>query len=208
MSDNDERPGLLNRREAILRVSAMLGGVALVGQSAMLTACSGSESEVESETPPTNAGLFSADEVAFLDEIADTIVPETDTPGAKAAAVGTFMASMVVEMYNEDQQRIFKDGVSTVDVRSRDAFGNDFLSLAADERLKVLETLDVEQHEHMRNRGDKPIHFFRMMKELALLGYFTSEIGCTQALRYIEAPGRYDPCAPYEPGDKAWVRPF
>jgi hypothetical protein len=48
-------------------------------------------------------------------------------------------------------------------------------------------------------------HYFRMMKELALLGYFTSEIGCTQALRYAETPGRYDPCAPYKPGDKAWA---
>jgi hypothetical protein len=44
-----------------------------------------------------------------------------------------------------------------------------------------------------------------MMKELALLGYFTSEIGMTQAQRYAETPGRYDPCVPYKPGDKAWA---
>jgi hypothetical protein len=50
-----------------------------------------------------------------------------------------------------------------------------------------------------------PTSYFRMMKELALLGYFTSEIGCTQALRYAETPGRYDPCVPYKPGEKAWA---
>jgi archaellum component FlaD/FlaE len=50
-----------------------------------------------------------------------------------------------------------------------------------------------------------PNHYFRMMKELALLGYFTSEIGMTQAQQYIETPGRYDPCAPYKPGEKAWA---
>ena len=44
-----------------------------------------------------------------------------------------------------------------------------------------------------------------MMKELALLGFFTSEVGCTKALRYIEAPGRYDPCAPHAPGDRSWA---
>ena len=44
-----------------------------------------------------------------------------------------------------------------------------------------------------------------MMKELTLLGYFTSEIGCTQAQRYAETPGRYDPCVPYKAGDKAWA---
>ena len=47
--------------------------------------------------------------------------------------------------------------------------------------------------------------YFRMMKELALLGYFTSEIGATQALRYVESPGRYDPCVPYKPGDRDWA---
>jgi hypothetical protein len=53
--------------------------------------------------------------------------------------------------------------------------------------------------------ADSPTHYFRMMKELALLGYFTSEIGCKQAQRYAETPGRYDPCVPYKPGDKAWA---
>src|SRR5256885_7009205 len=52
---------------------------------------------------------------------------------------------------------------------------------------------------------DKPAHYFRMMKELALLGYFTSEIGATQAQRYVESPGRFDPCIPYTPGEKAWA---
>jgi hypothetical protein len=53
--------------------------------------------------------------------------------------------------------------------------------------------------------ADSPAHYFRMMKELALLGYFTSEIGCTQAQRYRETPGRYDPCVPYGPGETAWA---
>jgi hypothetical protein len=51
----------------------------------------------------------------------------------------------------------------------------------------------------------EPAHYFRMMKELALLGYFTSKIGYTQAMRYVEAPGRFDPCIPYTPGEPAWA---
>src|SRR4029078_465002 len=46
--------------------------------------------------------------------------------------------------------------------------------------------------------------YSRMMKELALLGYFTSEIGYTQAQRYEETPGRWEPCTPYVAGDRAW----
>ena len=52
---------------------------------------------------------------------------------------------------------------------------------------------------------DEPAHYFRMMKELALLGYFTSAIGYTKAMRYRESPGRFDPCAPHAPGDKIWA---
>jgi hypothetical protein len=48
-------------------------------------------------------------------------------------------------------------------------------------------------------------HYFRMMKELTLLGYFTSEIGSTQARRYVPVPGRYEGCIPYKKGDKAFA---
>ena len=197
---------IITRREAIARVSAMLGGAALVGQSAMLTACSRPESETEAQVR-AGEGLFSADEVGLLDEIADTILPDTDTPGAKAAGVGPFMAMMVSEAYYDDQQQIFRDGLAEVDVRAIGSFGEDFVTLAPGQRLSLLEMLDAEQHEYMRTKsGDEPVHFFRMMKELALVGYFTSEICMTQAMRYVETPGKYDPCAPYAPGDRIWAR--
>ncbi len=80
------------------------------------------------------------------------------------------------------------------------------MALSSDQRLELLTTLDVEQYEHTQQNEGGPVHFFRMMKQVALFGYFTSEIGATQAMRYVETPGRYDPCAPYKPGDKAWAR--
>ncbi|MEP7253617.1 MAG: gluconate 2-dehydrogenase subunit 3 family protein, partial [Ginsengibacter sp.] len=52
---------------------------------------------------------------------------------------------------------------------------------------------------------ENPNYYFILMKQLTLLGYYTSEIGCTQAMRYIETPGRYDGCVPYAKGDKAWA---
>ena len=79
----------------------------------------------------------------------------------------------------------------------------------AEALLGMLERFDREQWEYMRDHGeseDEPPHWFRMMKELILLGYFTSEIGYTQAMRYTETPGRFDPCIPYEAGDKTWAR--
>ena len=199
---------LLTRREAILRVSAMLGGAALVGQSAMLAASGREDAKLPSTKASADGALFTDSDLALLDEIAETILPETSTPGAKAAGVGAFMALMVKDAYYPSDQVIFRAGMATVDARCRDASGRHFTAASPAERLKALEALDAEQFDQMRNQPpDAPRHFFRMMKELALLGYFTSEIGYTQAMRYAETPGRFDPCAPYAAGEKAWAHP-
>jgi hypothetical protein len=233
MSSNDviDERELITRREAVLRVSAILGGAALIGGNALLTGC-----RDETQKPNTDAP-FTADEVAFLDEVADTILPPTKTPGAKAAQTGAFMALMVRDTYTERDRKIFRDGIPAIDAASQKAHNTSFVKATPEQRLSVLEALDKEQKSFMDVRGeqmkkareareqnqrkesapatdagaataiveDPPSHYFRMMKELALLGYFTSEIGCTQALRYVESPGRYDPCVPYKPGEKAWA---
>ena len=204
MPEQRTRPVHVNRREVLASVAAMLGGGTLVGQAALLAGC-----ERAAKSPPaagSAVGLFSAAEVALLDEVAETILPETDTPGAKAAGVGPFMALMVSDCYWPAEQQTFRDGMLELDERSQESHGASFAAARPGERLALLERLDTEQHEFMQARPDgAPAHWFRMMKELALLGYFTSEIGYTQAMRYTETPGRYDPCTPYGPGERAWA---
>ena len=186
---------LLTRREAIRRVSALLGGAALIGQSAWLAGCATGQRQ-----------LFSAIDVALLDEIADTILPDTKTPGAKAAEVGAFIARMVQDTYDSSEQAVFRDGLETLERESRRQSGSAFMASSPAQRLALLERLDLEAIEYTRRpeSGDRP-HYFRMIKELTLLGYFTSEIGCTQAQRYVETPGRFEPCVTYTAGDKAWA---
>lgn len=193
---------LIDRREAIRRVSALLGGAALVGGNALLTGCRSARTTVES------AGFqpFTANEIALLDEVAETILPETKTPGAKAAKVGAFMAVMVTDCYDERDQQRFRRGMRQLDDASRQATGSSFMSATPQARLALLQSLDREQKSYMDGKGaSDPAHYFRMMKELALLGYFTSEIGYTQAQRYVESPGRYDPCLPHTPGERSWA---
>ena len=204
MSSDPERHELITRREAILRVSAMLGGVALVGQSAMLAGCAAGTANNARST--VSNSLFSDADVVLLDDIADTILPETDTPGARAAGVGPFIAMMVADTYYESDQQIFRRGLQTLQTKSLGMNGAHFQVVAPAQRLRLLQDLDAEQHLFMETQSaEAPAHYFRMIKELTLLGYFTSEIGCTQALRYMETPGRFDPCAPYSPGEKAWA---
>jgi hypothetical protein len=184
----------MDRREAIKTVTMLLGGVALAG-SGLVSAVERAHARIIK--PGQQVGAFTAQDVALLDEVADTILPETKTPGAKAARVGPFMAVMVTDTYDDQQQRVFRDGMQQL---------SGFMALAPAQRLARLEQLDREAKTYMDARAqDAPAHFFRLIKELTLLGYFTSEIGCTQAQRYRETPGRFDPCVPYTPGETSWA---
>lgn len=205
MSSDTDRNELITRREAILRVSSMLGGVALVGQSAMLAGCA-AQPTGERATSASNS-LFKQGDITLLDEIAETILPETSTPGAKAAGVGPFIAMMVIDTYYEDDQQIVRDGLNSLQALCLRSYGAHFQIVTAAQRLTLVERLDAEQHLYMQTREEgAPAHYFRMLKELTLLGYFTSEIGYKQAMRYAETPGRFDPCAPYTPGEKSWAK--
>jgi hypothetical protein len=188
---------MIDRREAIKRVTALLGGVAFVGGIDLLTAVE--HAHARAATARAQVGTFTAQDIALLDEVAETILPETKTPGAKAAHVGAFMALMVTDTYEAGHQAIFRDGMRKLSEAA-------FLTATPAQRLAQLEQLDREQKMYMdaRERGAPP-HYFRMMKELTLLGYFTSEIGCAQAMRYRETPARFDPCVPYTPGETAWA---
>jgi Gluconate 2-dehydrogenase subunit 3 len=207
----------LTRREAAQRVAALLGGAALVGGDRLFAFSF--ELAEKARVMAQGAGPFSAADVALLDEIAETILPETSTPGAKAAQVGAFMALMVSEAYDERARQMFQQGLRQLDEACRQAHACAFMQASAAQRLSLVQALDREQHAAMEDRApkrrvrapaaapesDEPAHYFRLMKELALLGYFTSEIGCTRALRYIESPGRFDPNAPHPPGDRSWA---
>lgn len=207
-TDTETTPTLIDRRHAIKRVSAMLGGVALVGGSAIWTACGADRSASENATKAgKNIGRFTPSDVAFLDEVADTILPDTPrSPGAKAAKVGAYMAVMVTDCYEPKDQDIFRAGFATLNDASTKSVGVEFLKATPAQRLTVLEALDKEAKQYMDARkSGEPTHFFRMMKELAFVGYFTSEVGMTKALRYIESPGRFDPCVPIAKGETLWA---
>lgn len=190
----------MNRREALSRVALLMGGT-VIGANIFLEGCKPADKKA-------TTGLdFQPEDIAYLDEVADTILPTTaSSPGAKAAAVGTFMTVMVKDCYEEKDQKIFTEGMEKLQDACKKKHGKYFMESTPQQRHELLVELDNEQKKHNENKKkDDPQHYFRMMKELTLLGYFTSEIGSTKALRYIESPGRYEACIPYNKGDKAWA---
>src|SRR2546425_10254528 len=82
----------IDRREAIRRVTVLLGGVVFVGSGDLLTAVEHAHARVTASRK--QIGAFTAQDIALLDEVADTILPETKTPGAKAAPPGGIVAGV------------------------------------------------------------------------------------------------------------------
>ena len=216
----------MNRREAVQYISLLVGGT-IVGGSAFLSGC-------KSKTGVSM--VFSEADISLLDEIADTILPTTKTPGAKAAKVGQFMTVMVNDCYEAPDQKIFHEGLAQLDDASKDKNGKSFMESTPQQRHDLLVALDkkVKDENNKINEytnsltpeertkmtlqknftGEDPLadkrranpdYYFQMMKELTLLGYFTSEIGCTQARRYVERPGSFNGDLPYKKGDKAFA---
>ncbi|MFT4856725.1 MAG: hypothetical protein ACI9UV_001817 [Algoriphagus sp.] len=182
----------MNRRDALKSVMVMMGGT-MAGATAILTGCA-PEYQIE--------GLnFSPEDIAFLDEIGDTIIPETDTPGAKATGIGAFMVMMVQDTYDADQQKAFVDGLNMIRKEFKSANGSDFVEASQEDRLIYLNSM----YEQFKTSKGEEAAVVNMLKDLTVLGYFTSEIGATQALNYVEVPGKFEACIPYNTGDKAYA---
>jgi len=216
----------MNRRDAVQYISLLVGGT-MIGGTAFLSGC-------KSKTGVSM--VFTDADVSLLNEIADTILPDTQSPGAKAAKVGQFMTVMVNDCYEAPDQKIFHEGLAKLDDASKDKNGKSFMESTPQQRHDLLVELDkkvkdyntklniyqqgltTEQRTAMvlqknfegedpmgQKRRENPDYYFQMMKELTLLGYFTSEIGCTKARRYVERPGSFNGDLPYKKGDKAFA---
>lgn len=183
----------VTRRQALIQLATLMGA-SLAGPR-LLAATLAADA----------AHGFSDSEVALLDEIGDTIIPTTDVPGAKAVGIGAFMAMMIKNCYDAPDQAAFKTGIKTIADTYRSRHRVEFIAGTPAERTALLNELDREQRTYTAARKpNAPHHYFRMMKDLTILGYFTSEIGATQALRYEEVPGRFDGDAPYKKGERAY----
>jgi hypothetical protein len=203
----------MDRRDAVKYISVLMGS-ALVGGDAFLLGCKSNSGKTD---------WLSAESVAYLDEIGETILPRTKTPGAKDAQVGKFMQVMVNDCYEEGDQRAFKEGMDKLNDASKKKFDKTFMEATPEQRKELLIAVDKEAKDYQKSIADynraedekgkdtkyvkqkKSPHYFTMMKQLTLLGFFTSKPGLTEALRYKAVPGKFEGCIPYKKGDPAFA---
>ncbi len=191
----------MNRRELLQRTAIVIGG-SLLGADSLLA----NNVDWDNLTFKGNKaiGIFSKSDVNLLNLIADTIIPDTDTPGAKAAKTGQFIATIVSDCYEPKDQQNFVQGLANLQIASEKKSGKSFQKSNATQRHDLLVALDAEQKAYAKvKKKEDPHHYFRVVKDLSMWGYFTSEIGATQALRFVEYPGRYE-TIDYHKGDRGW----
>lgn len=188
----------MDRRE-LLKIVALATGGAVIGGEFFLAGCK------NPDAPVVSPG-FTKDDIAFLDEVAETIIPKTSTAGAKEAETGKYMTVIVNDCYSESDQKVFHEGIKKLDDACNKMHKHSFMKADAEQREELLVSLDKEVKEYMKTKkSEDPNHYFQMMKQLTLVGYFTSKPGVEQNFDYKMVPGRFDGAMPYKKGDKLFI---
>jgi hypothetical protein len=199
----------MNRREAIERTAMMLGyAVSAPAIAGVLSGCS--------STPSLNykPKFFTDAQATLISEVAEIILPKTSTPGAKDAGVPQFIDTLIFETYSKEDKEKFLTDLIAFDAESKKVNGDSFNDLSEAKQKTFVKT----QHEAAFNnpvdgssgawwdnstKKEKP--FILKIKELTLLGFFTSEAGATQVLQYNQVPGPYKGCVPLAEVGKTWA---
>jgi hypothetical protein len=202
----------MDRRELLKKIAILTGGV-VVGGELFLSGC----------TSGAGKAAFSPEIIALLDEVGETIIPATATPGAKAAAVGEFMKIMVTDCYTAEEQKAFNEGISKLQDVCQKTYSKSFMDITPQQRHDLLVSLEKEAKafNEKKDAAEKeqkevakaakqpfvgaPPHYYTMLKQLTLWGFFTSKTGMTETLRHMPVPGKFDGALPYKKGDKAWA---
>jgi len=177
------------KRRDILKTSALFLGYAVTGGAAVAV-LNGCKADTSDGWVPK---ILSEGQAAFLAEVVETILPATDTPGAKAAMVHRYIDEAVANNWEPADQKRFIGQLPTIDSIAKNLKGASFVKLSEADRNAVMDEL-VRDYK----KSEDEEHIFKVLRDLTATGYFTSEIGATQALVYDPVPGPYKGCIPVD----------
>jgi len=192
----------MDRREALRKTALLMG--AAVSATALAGIMQGCKATPELTYTPS---FFTEDQARIVSELAQTIIPKTDTPGAKEAGVPGFIDQMLKECYKKEDQDKFITGLTEFDAAAKAAHGDSFIYLDQEKQLAFVKAQNEAAVNAVKADPSQPRPFILSAKELTLLGFFTSEPGATQVLQYEAVPGSYKGCIPLtEAGNgKTWA---
>jgi hypothetical protein len=185
----------MKRKIFLNRLLQIGGAVVLIPSAGLFTSCS--------YTPKIRTEL-TTDDIGLLDEIGEIIIPATEgVPGAKAAEIGSYMLLMVQDCYSPEKQQLFLAGLNHLDAICANHFNTAFQELNSSQKFEALELLRTESTEQTSDDHASP--YFDIFKQLTISGYFSSEIGMTQARQYLPIPAKYESCISYDGSQLPWA---
>ncbi len=158
------------------------------------------------------ADYFTTGQRKIIAAMAETILPRTDTPGAIDAGVPNFVELMVSDWFNDEERAIFDAGLKDIETRIPREHGSPFNELSQQVQLDIMESLENEASDSSwygfgelfgEYQSDAP--FVCHLKELVIWGFFTSEVGATQVLRFDGMPMQFDGELPIDPDESTWA---
>jgi gluconate 2-dehydrogenase gamma chain len=182
---------MMDRRELLYRASMLLGGVitasAASGVLAGCTTAPGGMGDVKS-------GFLTAEETATVSAMAEQIIPRTDTPGALDVGVPAFIDRMLSGYYTDKERGIVRAGLASANADAIKLRDKSFARLTVDEQVALMREYDRAQFDQTRAnaslQGASP-HYFRLVKELTIIGFCMSEAGATKLMNYVQTPGPF-----------------
>lgn len=175
---------MMLRRKFIERFGCLVGGTLLsLGSWTTISSCS------RTSKNKISSWLLGDREAEILNEMADIIIPPTDTPGAKSADVGTYIVKIHNDCMSDEEQIKNISFFDEIVEFTKEAVGEDFLLCSHKQKEKVIKEMD-----------EKQIEGFLRYKGLIVEAFLSSEIGSSLFMKYTLVPGRYDGCS----SDRPW----
>lgn len=176
---------MMDRRELIQRVAALMGGaISSSAIAGVLAGCTAAPTDAD-----VKQSFLTADEMRTVTAMADQIIPRTDTPGAVDVGVPAFIDRMLAGYYQDKERGIIRTGLGAVSTDGAELAGKHFADLTSEQQVTLMTEYDRIAYSP-RPAGSDP-DFFRMIKELTIIGFCTSEAGATKLMNYNQNPGPY-----------------
>lgn len=198
----------MTRREALQKSALALGFA--ISAPALAGVLKGCTAKPSLNYQPV---FFDAEQASLVAEVAEIIIPRTSTPGAKDVGVPSFIDTLLKEVYSPEEQQKFVEGLQTFDAEAEKQFGSRFLDCDPAQQVEFVKKLNEDALTGgvsisqgwwaAGSASERP--FILKVKELTLLGFFTSEVGATKVLQYNQVPGPFKGCVPLAEVGKAWA---
>ena len=173
---------MMNRRLAVRHLTI------LAGAATLLPGCLSQSQDEQKAAYPFRHMALSAHQEKLLTEVCETLIPRTNTPGAKDLSLPLYVLKMLDDCTPAKDQQTFVAGLDQFDAAATKQLGQSFEASGAAQRLALLQRIDQQPKQF----SDELVAFYRAARQLAIDGYTGSKYFMTKQVVYELVPGRYD----------------